>query len=203
MVSKTKKFIYIHINKCAGMSVRNWLRGDLEHSINRLGKDHMSLQEVYNNLDINEFNSFYKFAIIRNPYDRLGSIYNYGRKRNHAEHYSKFEESFENFILNLSEHKKRCSSNEELYQNMFSSITEWLSVNGEIKVNIIIPFENLNENLKIIEKKLNLTNKSPLPHLNQGSEYLGGSYKKWYTPEMVRIVNDVYEDDIKNFKFEF
>ncbi len=42
-----------------------------------------------------------------------------------------------------------------------------------------------------------------LPHLNKGSERLKGSYKKWYTPEMVRIVNDVYEDDINNFEFKF
>ena len=64
-------------------------------------------------------------------------------------------------------------------------------------------FKNLNEDLELIQEKLNLTNKSPLPHLNQGSEHLGGSYKKWYTPEMVRIVNDVYKDDINNFEFEF
>ena len=58
---------------------------------------------------------------------------------------------------------------------------------------------------KWAQKKLNLTDKvgDRLPHFNQGNKDLKGSYKKWYTSEMVKIVTNVYEDDIKNFEFKF
>jgi len=195
--------------------MRNFLKPDLLKISNVCSwpwpKDHVSLQELYDIMDTDEFNSFYKFAIIRNPYDRLGSIYNYALHVNEdrptgKKPYSMFDKKpFENFILNLSKYKEICDSSNESYKGMFTSITDYLSVNGEIKINRVIPFENLNEDLKIIQKKLNLTSKvdGGLPHLNQVTKHLKGSYKKWYTPEMVRIVNDVYEDDIKNFEFKF
>ena len=49
MVSKTKKFIYIHINKCAGTSMREFLRPDLFEEFPSLvwPKDHATLQEIY------------------------------------------------------------------------------------------------------------------------------------------------------------
>ena len=224
MVSKTKKFIYIHINKCAGTSIRNFLKPDLLEisnlDSNPWPKDHVTLQELYDIMDTDEFNSFYKFAVIRNPYDRLGSIYNYALHVTNnngydvktedipisKKPYSLFNMStFESFILSLPKHKKICDSSEQTYNTMFSSITEYLSVDGEIKIDRVIPFENLNADLKIIQKKLNLTDKvgDGLPHLNQGDKHLKGSYKNWYTPEMVEIVNNVYEDDIKNFEFKF
>tara|TARA_Y100000310_G_scaffold229544_1_gene231985 strand:+ start:228 stop:692 length:465 start_codon:yes stop_codon:yes gene_type:complete len=128
-------------------------------------KDHVTLQELYDIMDTDEFNSFYKFAIIRNPYDRLGSIYNYllgGRtpadlfnihKGGLPIHNNESQFSFENFILNLPKYKEMAESSNESYKNIISSITDYLSVNGEIKVNRVIPFENLNEDLEIIQKK--------------------------------------------------
>ena len=214
MVSKTKKFIYVHINKCAGTSIRRFLNSYLfERSEGQVWpKDHATLQEIYYSMDKDEFNSFYKFAVIRNPYDRLGSIYSYMTHLNNYHHtnsikpYNMFNMStFENFILNLPKHKEMAESTSKSYKNIISSITDYLSVNGEIKINKVIPFENLNADLKIIQKKLNLTDKvgDRLPHFNQGNKDLKGSYKKWYTSEMVKIVTNVYEDDIKNFEFKF
>ena len=218
MVSKTKKFIYIHINKCAGTSITRFLKSYLHYdSQSKIWpKSHATLQEIYDVMDIDEFNSFYKFATIRNPYDRLKSIYYYGLRVGGMlgtnnfdelvkEPYNQFNMStFENFILNLPQNKKICESSKETFNTMFLSITDYLSVNGEIKVSRVIPFEYLNHDLKIIQKKLDLTdpNQKELPHLNKRSNKLKNKYSSNYSNKMKKVVKEVYEQDFKNFNFE-
>ena len=67
MVSKIKKFIYIHINKCAGTSMTRFLKSylcyDSEGKI--WPKEHATLQDVYNVLDEDDLeNSLHQLASV-------------------------------------------------------------------------------------------------------------------------------------------
>ena len=69
MISHHHKCIFIHIPKTGGTSIENVLRQDKSK-----GSDHRLLHE-YSHYSV--FNSYFKFAIVRNTYDRIWSLYSY------------------------------------------------------------------------------------------------------------------------------
>lgn len=80
MISKTLKFIFIHIPKTGGNSLQWYLRECSDHKVIRRGNvlgptDGIDLvgllkhKKKYNN------NTFFKFCIVRNPYDRALSMF--------------------------------------------------------------------------------------------------------------------------------
>ncbi len=60
--------IFIHIPKCAGVSVCQSLFGNL-------GPGHLTLRQHQEVLDSRTFDSMFKFSFVRNPWDRLVSAF--------------------------------------------------------------------------------------------------------------------------------
>ena len=76
LVSDSKKFIFIHIQKTGGTSLRNVLKGtipDLEEG--RGGKYHVPLSDILKSYPRLRCDDYYTVAFIRNPWDRLVSWY--------------------------------------------------------------------------------------------------------------------------------
>ena len=69
MISHQYKCIFIHIPKTGGTSIENVLSQDKSK-----GSDHRLLHEYSN---CSDFDSYFKFAVVRNTYDRIWSIYRY------------------------------------------------------------------------------------------------------------------------------
>lgn len=62
------KTIFVHVPKCGGVSINRALFGNL-------GGGHTSLEEYLTVFSPSEFLSFFKFAFVRNPWDRVVSAY--------------------------------------------------------------------------------------------------------------------------------
>lgn len=105
IISPSKEFIFIHLEKCGGTSVESALESHLAwHDMiigstvfgegiqnlyfNRFGVDavkenmlwkHSSAQDIYYYLGPSEWKNFKKFAIVRNPVELIESYYNFSK----------------------------------------------------------------------------------------------------------------------------
>lgn len=206
LISKKHHFIFIHIYKNAGTSITNALRpfaaSEWEWAlIQPLKKlkiqtysgphpfhDHIQASEVIDALGSEAFNNLFSFAIVRNPWDWQVSLYNFALKNiNHYQH--DLVKNFENFDEYI---KWRCTS-EIKFQKDFIYSHE-----GELLVNFVGRFENLDTDFKKICSHIGIT--ASLPKLNVSNTKL---YQQFYTDETRELVRHTFHPDIELLGYDF
>ena len=136
----------------------------------------------------NKWDSYYKFCFIRNPYDKIVSAWN---------HVNRFNIPFHNFI-NL---KNRCNDVEFIHTFMPQS-RNIINEKGNIDINFIGKFENLETDFQLILKKIGI------------NEIIHDSNKKlnvrthskftnfYINQETLDKVNFLLKEDFKNFNYK-
>lgn len=223
MISHQHKCIFIHIPKCAGTSIEKVL-GHYDLYDGRRKQDHRSLRMVekpvqylklfnddnlldylktikykfkpqlnpYNKLNLKKehYNSYFKFTFVRNPWDRAFSWYkNVMRDEVHSKDLGLVNNiSFEDFLKgNIGVRALRPQ-------------TYWIKdYNGNINMDFIGKFENLQNDFNVVAETLNLT-QFQLPHELKSDNK---SYKEFYSDKTKDIVWDFYKKEIKLFDYEF
>ncbi len=209
ILSHKNKFIYIHVYKVAGTSIRSVLQEYSDFSSTDfplvenikffLGKrikflskwaiDHINAREIKLLLPDEVYNNYFKFAFVRNPWDWQVSLYHYMLQyKDHPQHnlickMKTFDEYIEWRINNDMELQK-----DFLYDE-----------NGNILVDFIGKFENLQEDFNFICKKINVT-QSVLPLANP-SKHL--HYKDYYNKHTRDLIYNAFQKDIETFKYNF
>ena len=106
MISHKHKFIFVHIPKNAGSSINHELKGMCEIFSEMKSKDiplaygkHANDKHMRKLLK-NEYGDYYKFCVVRNPWDRMVSIYWYelGKTIPEGWTFSKFLEAYDKLI---------------------------------------------------------------------------------------------------------
>jgi len=189
MISHKCKFVFVHINKTGGTSIEEILK-KLSRNLN--GKHHF-IQEYRKLADAKHgFENYFKFTIVRNPWDRLLSNYFY-KKLN-----------YNNLIQDLSFKKWITNSCDRNYsfENCLSRHTQldWIvDENGEVVVDFIGKFENLQEDFDTICDKIGIP-RQKLPHKNKSKHK---HYTEYYDDETRAIVAEKYAKDIEYFGYKF
>lgn len=206
IISHQKQFIFIHIYKVAGTSIKNSLlkyseggSGNLpfrSRIVNRIfgnkifTKDfdpHITAMELKRELPNKIYNNYFKFAFVRNPFDWQVSLYNYMLKnKDHKQH------DIFNKIRNFDEYLDWRINYDLKFQKDF--ITD---DRDQIIVDFIGKIENLENDFKSVSSKLRIPYK-PLPRLNR-SNYL--SYLTYYNDRSFEKVYKAFEPDFKFFNY--
>jgi hypothetical protein len=139
--------------------------------------------------------SYFKFAFVRNPWDRLISgwqnkivrqtIY---RKKWYTGDTTKLE-SFVDFLETLD--LSNCDPH-------FRLQTQLIPLD---LIDFIGRFENFDIDLKNVLAQLGLNAEIQLEQKNASETRV--SYQEYFTPELRKRVEKLYEDDIKTFEYEF
>lgn len=207
LISKKHNFIFVHIYKNAGTSITHALRPFslsqwqwMAHKILKKTSfpspffdphpfhDHIMASEIIDSLGRDKFNSFFSFAIVRNPWDWQVSLYKYmlKLKTHHQHELVKALGNFEEYI------KWRCE-NEVRYQKDFI-----YSENNELLVNFVGRYENLDADFKQICSHIGIS--ASLPKLNISNTK---PYQDYYTEKTKDLVKRAFEPDIKTFEYSF
>jgi hypothetical protein len=186
------KAIFVHVPKCAGDSISLTLFGNFSGS-------HTTLSEYINVFEPECMSSYFKFAFVRNPWDRLVSAFHYLKRGGWEEdgdwfirelgHFKDFDEFVKGWMTKDNIWKR------EYFRPQYHYILER---KGKLQIDFIGFFENLEEDFGYITKRLGVDRQ--LLKSNKGNQ---GDYRSFYNDETMKIVADVYEADIKLLGYNF
>ena len=206
LISKKHHFIFIHIYKNAGTSVTialkpfvssrwKWV---IERALKklkiptRIGQqpfpDFVKASEIINAMGRESFNSFFSFAIVRNPWDWQVSLYKFMLKTASHEQHDLVKElgSFDEYI------RWRCE-NEVRFQKDFI-----YSNDDELLVDFVGRFEDIEADFEKICSRIGIS--TSLPKLNVSNTK---PYQQYYTNETQELVRQTFSSDIARFGYDF
>ncbi len=200
MISFEKKFIFLHIPKTAGTSIEIAIEDDScvfkrgQWSPIPLGfgapLNHLTLTQIVQSSELtpNQFNSFFKFAFVRNPWDKVISECFCGQIQGVFKDCNNIKDKI----------KKVCSLASSGYGGHFLKQSNFIK-SPKIELDFIGRFEHLEHDLdhicnhlSISRRNLSHKHKSPRTH-----------YREYFDGETIDLVSDTYEEDINFFNYSF
>lgn len=191
--AREDRFIFVHIPKCAGTSIRQSLQGR--------ATGHRALDGYRTMLGDELFNECFKFTFVRNPWDRLVSAFyflkNKDLKSNQKwakEHLSDFE-TFDAFVHGWV-------NRETIWTySHFRPQFQFLCLEGTLPaVDFIGFYENLADDFRLIANRLG---KQALLAEENKNSLRTRDYRACYNDDTRRIVAEAYAEDIELFGYSF
>jgi hypothetical protein len=210
IVSFEKSFLFVHVPKTAGTSLRfvlsRYQHANERYWTNRLlsavgipinycwgnylhyrFRTHDPLVRAVEAYPPEVMAGLFKFAVVRNPWDLLASYRNFiiatpGHKRHRRVAQMDFEEFLRFAIERKIGRQKAMLSDRE----------------GRLRVDFVGRFERLQPDFRWIAQRLQISDR--LPHANRGPRH---DYRQQYSPRTRRLVQDAYAEDIDAFEYAF
>ena len=150
--------------------------------------DHITAPELVEQIGINEFKSYFSFAIVRNPWDWQVSLHEFARKTtiHHQHELTNGFDSFNEYI------QWRCTENVRLQKDFT------YSKDGQLLVDFIGKFETLETDFEKICSRIGIT--AALPKLNISNTK---PWQNYYDEETKELIRQTFEPDIHLFEYDF
>lgn len=207
-ISYSHRFIFIHVFKTAGVSIKNVLnpyalyipRPIIFRALKTIGitmpfdykyktfSPHVDALELRRELPERIFNSFYKFAFVRNPWDLQVSLYFFMKQD--TDHY---QHELINSMKNFDEYIEWRVSNTNKLQKNFITDTE-----GNLLIDFVGRFENLQEDFNKVCNRLKID--AQLPHENKSKHK---DYRTHYNDKTREMISNAFNEDIELFGYSF
>ncbi len=176
------RLIFLHIWKTGGSSMKTFFKSEK----NSCTASHQMCFQIINQIGMERYLKYTSFTVVRNPYDRLVSIYFYNKQWMKIRTLN--SDSFEEFVKS-GEFKK------------FPPMYYTLTYKGKIFCNYILKLENITNDLEkmLKELKINKCIKS-FPKVRSSKHK---NYLEYYKDrEIINIVNEYYKKDFELFNYE-
>jgi Sulfotransferase family len=185
--------IFVHIPKCAGVSVSQGLFG------NR-GAGHYPVTTLRQVFGPALFDSYFKFAFVRNPWDRLLSAYEFLRCGGFHAGDARWAQQNLAQYRDFGEFVRRWVTPANVTSWIhFQPQTDFLCLpDGRTGVDFIGRYENLEADFQRVCERLGIS--ASLPSLNTGPDR---DYREAYDSETRGIVDAVYRQDIVGLDYCF
>ena len=197
--NKQYEFLYIHVPRTAGTAFKQNMRrfnrvdmsrpyeGDWEHSTARDAIKYFD-EDVWNNL--------FKFAFVRNPWDRAVSFYHYRKNSNQPETNTS-NSTFREYILDSENHGRIFSHIGSLEVSQYDML---YSEDGKCLVDYVGRFENLVDDVNEVMSRIHLS-RMAMRIKAKASEH--DHYRNYYDDETREFIAKKFSKDIEVFGYEF
>ena len=216
MISHKHKCIFVHVPKTGGTTIENliWPREadrtelnlwmgfvkDYHNKYQTGGLQHLLASQVKEEVGKKVFDTYFKFAIVRNPWDKAVSQYSYMKKRQDLRKFigmSK-DDCLKKYLSLIQK------TNHVQWDSQYKFVTD---KDDKIIVDFIGKFESFSKDVNVILEKLEICNnilgfKFPkkIPHTNKSHR---SHYREYYDAESKEIVQNIYQKDIELFEYQF
>ena len=195
------KTIYFESSKTASSSMRTSLQipgNNLEvgeHPGKQYGKfEIMNCRDYFQNQVI--YQQYFKFGFVRNPWDKMVSVWRFFVTRNPAT----IKRRVDIFTEFFGKPKAQVT-----FEEFIRSINIFKNHHWELQIRFIPEsvdfvgrFEKIGDGVREIEKHIGI--KLRMPKVNTTQH---GHYRTYYTDELKDIVSEMYAPDIARFGYEF
>ncbi len=137
-----------------------------------------------------KFNSYFKFAVERNPWDRQASLYFQRKNKVGKGDDADFDRDMRSWLYRSTEYVRL--NNWSIY-----------AIDNKIVADKIIRYENLKEGLDEVIKEVGLVGDLDMPRLRSGFREDEKHYRQHYTDETRDMVARWYKREIDALGFEF
>tara|TARA_B100001057_G_scaffold497548_1_gene601982 strand:+ start:7690 stop:8262 length:573 start_codon:yes stop_codon:yes gene_type:complete len=187
IISPKYKFVFIANTKTGSTSIHKTLlncvkdKNLIDESSFILGDKHLSCRKLLEQRP--QYKNYFKFAFVRNPWDRVVSWY---------------------FFCKRSDYIKRNTSDISFKEFLNTKLNVWATPNQNQYeftkcCNYIGRYENIQEDFNIICDKIKIPQQK-LPHKNASNHR---HYTEYYNEETREIIAKKYAKDIEYFNYEF
>lgn len=227
-IMTTDRFFWLHIKKCGGQSFRNTFTPPYVQT-NRsavsskpfIAVPKEEWNDVLNNYRIplgeydyrrmtfakrflytkDEFEGMYKFVIVRNPYDRAVSCWKYLFQTDTPRHLKRLRMKY-SFASFLSELPSVWETKQDRHMAthtapIWSDITD---DDNTLLVDDIFKLEDIDGAVSTISQKLGISGRG-YSHINKNLR--GADYRKYYNSKTRRMIEALYENDIRYLNYQF
>jgi Sulfotransferase family len=167
-------------------------RGPQNHleppNLERSAFNHMPVSMVRKMLGRARFESYFSFAIERNPWDAVVSLYHW-RNRDAAP--GSAVESFGEYVVSDAV-ETFATKNQRIYR-----------LQGTVAVDRVLRYESLADELAAVWKELDLPGTPDLPHAKAGTRPRGPSYRSYYDDHSRERVATLFQLPIEELGYEF
>lgn len=187
-ISLKYNLLFVHIPKTAGTSIRKVMSAADRKF---LDLPHLTLEEYYTFLHPDFFERIFKFAIVRNPWDRAVSLYHFHK----SESFRLSDPERYAAAINMSFRQFLDHSGFMLQQ------LPWISLDDGVGIDVdyVGRFENLIGTMRTISEESGLPS-TTLPHINFTIHPPFSTYYNDYTRG---VIAEKCEEDIDEFKYTF
>ena len=206
LISDSHQFVFVHIRKAAGTSLRQILQQVSLPKNNQLWfkllsrngfavdyhkhsfRKHANLVEAERSMPADKFKQYFKFAVVRNPWDRLVSEYEYIKTQPTHSRFKKL--SAMPFVEFIDYQSQRYDAHQ---------VNALKLKNGQLGCDFIGKLETLEQSLKVVGAKIDV-DFSALPHINQVQRR---DYRTYYDEASRGRVEKLWQADIEAFQYDF
>jgi len=210
LISHRHRFIFIHVNKVAGTSIASALEphsdfrsysagfgGSLMRRIAARSSfffphahypNHIKMKNLKRLLPRRIYLNYFKFAFVRNPWDRYISNYFYNRQYTNAPLHLEA-----NAVSNLEQFMYRNQKD-----RLFPQVEYLYDRKGNCLVDFVGRYETLNESFDEISNQLNLIIKLKKQNTTNHS-----NFRTYFSDSTENLIRSWYRKDIQTFDYEF
>jgi hypothetical protein len=191
MLSNRYKFIFVHVSRTGGSSLERLAGRPITTDPRTapggntdFADKHATLADYYSDYP-NQYQSYFKFTVVRNPFDRLVSSWNW--RCNIVQDYNCSLHDFTQLLPNS-------------WSYLHSMKLEHMTFTDSVKqFNYIGRYENIDQDFPYLCKKLGL-NYTDLPHTNKTNS---GDYRQHFNQQTIDLVHDRFGTDLEMFGYKF
>lgn len=191
--------IFVQVPKNASESIHDAIRNPSDDS-----HDHRTMIDILNSNDPELTDNYFSFGVVRNPYDRFVSCYEYMKQNSGY----LWNPDFGTFIEDLTRRGPFFYVQEDI---IWWPQHRFLTIKNIVLVDRIIKFENLEkewpEIVKEIDKRTPVGFTRPPVHLRRMNvtsphRKLHDHWEEYYTSELKEKVYNLYKKDFRMFGYE-